>query len=118
MIRIFVNDFCEIVFDKVKSTLIQKWLKVSRRMSDIEFSEQLDTLFSSIEVFEPEVLMIDAHNFNYRIGGKTRFSISQFLNIYSIKSLILIPSKGFAGLRSFAVLKELTGKIINIRILN
>jgi hypothetical protein len=117
MIRILVNDFCEILFDKVGRTLIQKWQKISRKMSETEFTEQIDTLFSSIEIYEPEVILIDAHNFNYRIGSKYRSYISQFLDVCKIRSIVLIPSQGFTGLRSLAILKELAGKITQLKVI-
>lgn len=107
MCLIIKNDFAEYSVSKSGDIVLQIWTSSSKYMSNWEFTEQIETLFSVIEVFNPKVLYIDALEFSYPIVENSIQLIRKYLKITTININTGI-----------VISKELLGKLHILRLVN
>jgi len=100
MRRVVKNEYAELQCSSSGDAVYLKWFPPNERMSESEFIELIDLLFSTIEVFNSRVLYVDALHFNYYISEKVTQTIKLYLESCEIKSLDIVMSENLLGKNS------------------
>ncbi|NJK95114.1 MAG: hypothetical protein HC831_05310 [Chloroflexia bacterium] len=97
MTPVVKNEFSELSCSRTGKVIFQFWTKASAQLSEWEFLEQIDTLFSTAEVFNSDVLCIDAFDFCYPFNKKAIQIISKHLKSSAIKNIGIVMSSKLLG---------------------
>jgi hypothetical protein len=111
------NEFSEITCSASGKVISQFWFNASEHLSEWEFLEQIDTLFSTAEVFGSKVLYIDAFDFCYPINDKSVQQIKVQLDKCNLKFIGIVLSSHLLGkLYILKLLKKMSTPCITLTI--
>jgi hypothetical protein len=91
------NKFVKIQYSNIMNAVHISWLSKNQLMSETEFKEQLDTIFSTSEVFKTEVMYIDAFRFNYTISDASFAEIRNYVAKCPVKVFGIVMSHFTSG---------------------
>ncbi len=97
MENILTSEFSEITYVAQCNAAIIKWLPENRRMAELDFRLQVDTLFSTAEVFKAGAIYIDALEFDYPLSVESIKLIKDLLSRCMVKVYSIIESKHLMG---------------------
>ncbi len=95
--EIIRNEFCIMSFSISTNTIWLKWLPDNRHMSQWEFIEQTDALFSSIAFFKVTTLYIDAFDFCYPINNRYIQQLGKQIKMCKLKQVGIVISSDLLG---------------------
>jgi hypothetical protein len=102
------SDYSEIKYSVINNSVYMVWLPQSRHMSEWEFWEEIDTLFSTIEVFKAKLLYIDAYKYSFPINDKSISQINTYLtNCPSRVFDIVMSSNNLGKLSILRLIKKM-----------
>lgn len=102
------NEYTEIFYQKSGIIICQVWKSSSSHLSELEFLEQLDSLFSTIEVFNLQTLYIDAFDFCYPIS---EHAMQQIINHFQKCNIYLVGVVSSSNLLGKIQISNLSKKI-------
>jgi|BioPla2DNA2_1021312.scaffolds.fasta_scaffold04977_11 hypothetical protein len=62
---VFTNEYLKIYYNRVKSTVIIKWLPENQSISQIEFYQALVTISQCIDAYPHRYMLLDFYEFSY-----------------------------------------------------
>jgi phage gp36-like protein len=63
--KVFTNEYLKIYYNRVKPTVIIKWLPENQSMSQVEISQALVTISQCIDAYPHRYMLFDFYEFNY-----------------------------------------------------
>lgn len=97
MKSVIKNEFIDINYSVIGNMISMVWTPCNNYMSEWEFVEQIDSLFSTIEVFKSKIAYIDASSFCYPISEKSVLLIKQYISKCEVKSFGIVMSSNLLG---------------------
>ncbi len=119
MKKVITNEYIEIKYEPEIKAIVIKWLPENQCMSELEFHEQLNTLFTTAEVLKADKMLIDANDFSYPISQNSIKLIENYVNKSQIKTFGLVKSQHLLGKAAILrLISKIDSHSLNLKLFN